>query len=155
VSDGPVIDVMFDPGKQRWTGTWTRDGRPQDVVLERPHADPGGLPNVVVGDWEGLPDPVVPGHAATRLHIYESADGALTAWMDRTIALIDQRRGELLQVIATENRAITLDTTSAGGMRYRFRGTVSGDGSTLVGAWQGEGAGGGTLNAATSFRRIR
>jgi hypothetical protein len=155
VSDGPVIDVMFDPGKQRWMGTWTRDGRSQDVVLERPHAAPGVLPKVIVGDWEGLPDPVGPGHAATRLHIYESDDGALTAWLDRNLALIDQRRGELLQVTASENRAMTLDTTSAGGMRYRFRGTVSGDGSTLVGAWQGEGAGGGTLNAATSFRRIR
>jgi hypothetical protein len=155
VSDGPVIDVMFEPGKQRWTGTWTRDGRSQDVVLERPHANPGALSNVILGDWEGLPDPVGPGHAPTRLHIYESADGALTAWMDRNIVLIDQRRGELLQVTASENRGITLDTTSAGGMRYRFRGTVSADGSTLVGAWQRNGTGGGTLNAATSFRRIR
>jgi hypothetical protein len=155
VSDGPVIDVMFDPGKQRWTGTWTRRGRSQDVVLERPHANQGALPNVILGDWEGLPDRVGPGHAATRLYVYESPDGALTAWMDRNIALTDQRRGELLQVTASENRGITLDTTSPGGMRYRFRGTVSGDGSTLAGVWGRNGTGGGTLNAATSFRRIR
>jgi hypothetical protein len=92
VSDGPIIDVMFDPGKQRWAGTWTHGGKSQAVILDRPHADPGALPNVLVGDWEGLPDPVGPARAATRLHIYQSADGTLTAWMDRVIALIDQRR---------------------------------------------------------------
>ena len=156
VSDGPVIDVVFDPAKQRWTGTWTRDGKSQDVMLERPHAAPGALPNDLLGDWESLPDSVDPWRAPTRLHIYESADGAITAWMDRFIALIDQRHGELLQVLPAEHRAIGLETTSPGGIGYRFRGTVSADGSTLAGSWQrGDGSGGGSLNAASNFRRIR
>lgn len=156
VSDGPVIDVVFDPAKQRWTGTWTRDGKSQDVILERPRAAPGALPNHLLGDWESLPDSVDPWRAPTRLHIYESADGAITAWMDRFIALIDQRHGELLQVLPGEHLAIGLETTSPGGMRYRFRGAVSADGSTLAGSWQrGDGSGGGSLNAAANFRRIR
>jgi hypothetical protein len=114
------------------------------------------LPNDLVDDWESLPDSVDPWRAPTGLHIYESADGALTAWMDRFIALIDQRHGELLQVLPGEKRAIGLETTSPVGMRYRFRGTLSADSSTLVGSWQrGDGSAGGTLNAAASFRRIR
>jgi hypothetical protein len=155
VSDGPVIDVVFDPVKHRWTGTWTRAGKSQDVILDRPHAQPGAVPNVFVGDWEGLPDPVGPSLAVTRLHIYESGDGALTAWIDRVIAPIDQRHGELLQVIDRENRAITLETTSAAGMRYRFHGTLSADGSALIGMWPSATGMGGRLNAATSFRRIQ
>jgi hypothetical protein len=156
VSDGPVIDVVFDPAMQRWTGTWSRGGTSQDVTLQRPHAALVALPNHLVGDWESLPDSVDPWRAPTRLHIYESADGALTAWMDRFIALIDQRHGELLQVLPGEHSAIGLETTSPGGIGYRFRGTVSADGSTLVGSWQrGDSSGSGTLNAAASFRRIR
>ncbi len=153
VSDGPVIDVRFDPDKQRWTGTWTRDGQSQDIMLERPHRAPDATANPLVGDWEGLPDSVAPWRAATRLHISESGDGVLTAWLDRIIAPIDQRHGELLQVTASEGRTIILSTTPPAGMRYTFRGALSADGSTLAGTWPSETGTGGTLNAATSFRR--
>lgn len=153
VSDGPVIDVRFDPGKQRWTGTWTRGGQSQDIILERPHRRPDATANPLVADWEGLPDSGAPWRAATRLHISESGDGVLTAWLDRIIAPIDQRHGELLQVATSESRTIILSTTAPGGMRYRFRGALSADGSTLTGTWQSETGTGGTLNAATSFRR--
>ena len=152
VSDGPVIDVTFDPGKQRWMGTWTRGGKSQDVILERPHAADSASMNGLLGDWQGISDPA---HAPTRLHIYQSRDGALSAWMDRIIAPYDQRHGELLQVVASENRGIILTTTAPGGMTYRFRGAFSVDGSTLNGVWQSETGTGGTLNAETGFRRIR
>jgi hypothetical protein len=151
VSDGPVIDVRFDLEKQRWTGTWTRGGQSQNIILERPHRGPGATAHPLVGDWEGLPDSVPAG--ATRLHISESGDGVLTAWMDRIIASIDQRHGELLQVTASENRTIILSTTAPTGMQYRFRGALSADGSMLNGTWQSET--GGRLNAAPSFRRTR
>jgi hypothetical protein len=153
VSDGPIIDVRFDPGKQRWTGTWTRGGQSQDIILERPHGTAGATANPLVGDWEGLPDSVATWRAATRLHISESGDGVLTAWLDRIIAPIDQRHGELLQVAASENRTIILTTTPPAGMRYTFRGALSSDGSTLAGTWQSISGTGGTLNAATNFRR--
>jgi hypothetical protein len=155
VSDGPVIDVTFDPGKQLWMGTWTRGGKSQDVILERPHAADSASMNDLLGDWEGMSDPAHLYYASTRLHIYKSRDGALSAWMDRIIAPYDQRHGELLQVAASENRGIILTTTASAGMTYRFRGALSVDGSTLKGMWQSETGTGGTLNAETSFRRIR
>jgi hypothetical protein len=155
VSDGPVIDVTFDSEKQRWIGRWTRGGKSQDVILERPHAADSASMNDLLGDWEGMSDPAHLYHASTRLHIYKSRDGALSAWMDRIIAPIDQRHGELLNVAASENRGIILTTTAPAGMTYRFRGALSVDGSTLNGMWQSETGTGGTLNAETSFRRIR
>lgn len=155
VSDGPVIDVTFDWEKRRWIGTWTRGGKSEDVVLERPHPADNASMNGPLGDWDGIADAAHLYRAPTRLHIYESADGALSAWMDRIIAPIDQRHGELLDVAASENRRIILATTSPGGARYTFRGTVSVDGSTLTGTWQSETGRSGTLNGETSFRRIR
>jgi hypothetical protein len=151
VSDGPIIDVRFDPGKQRWTGTWTRGGQLEEIILERPHRGPDAPANPLVGEWEGLP--AAPLRAPTRLHIYESRDGVLTAWLDRIIAPIDQRHGELLQVTASERQTIILSTTPPAGMRYTFRGALSADGSTLAGTWQSEAGAGGTLNAAATFRR--
>ena len=75
--------------------------------------------------------------------------------MDRIIAPIDQRHGELLNVAASENRGIILTTTASAGMTYRVRGVLSVDGSTLNGMWQSENGTGGTLKAETSFRRTR
>jgi len=155
VSDPPVIDVAFDSEKQRWMGTWTRGGKSQDVILERPHRADSASTNGLLGDWEGMSDPAHLYRASTRLHIYKSRDGALNAWMDRIIAPYDQRHGELLQVAASENRGIILTTTPPAGMTYRFRGALSVDGSTLNGMWQSETGTGGTLNAQTSFHRMR
>src|SRR3954467_336731 len=107
------------------------------------------------GPGEGLPDSAAPWTAATRLHISESWDGVLTAWLDRIIAPIDQRHGELLQVAASHSRTTTLPTTPPGGMRFSFRGALSADGSPLVGTWPSETGDGGTLNAASTFRRTR
>ena len=155
VSDGPVIDVTFDPGKQRWVGTWTRSGKSRDVILQRPHAADSASMNDLLGDWQGMSDTGHLYRAPTRLHIYQSRDGALSAWMDRIIAPYDQRHGELLQVAASANRGIILSTTRPAGMTYRFRGALSVDGSTLNGMWQSETGTGGTLNAQTSFHRMR
>ena len=155
VSDGPVIDVTFDPGKQRWAGTWTRGGKSQDVILERPHPADSASMSGLLGDWEGMSNPAHLYRAPTRLHIYKSRDGALSAWMDRIIAPYDQRHGELLQVAASENGGIILTTTPPAGMTYRFRGALSVEGSMLNGMWQSETGTGGTLNAETSFRRTR
>lgn len=128
---------MFDPEKERWVGTWT-SGKSQDVILERPHAPDRASMNDLLGDWEGMSDPAHHYQASTRLHIYKSRDGALSAWMDRIIAPYDQGHGEFLQVAATENRGIILTTTAAAGMTYRFRGALSGDGSTLSRMWRSE-----------------
>jgi hypothetical protein len=110
-------------------GTWTRSGKAQDVILERPHAADSASMNDLLGDWEGMSDPAHLYLASTRLHIYQSRDGALCAWMDRINAPSDQRHGELLQVAASENRGIILTTTAPTGMTCRFRGALSVDGS--------------------------
>jgi hypothetical protein len=150
---GLFLDVTFDASAHLWTGTWPRDGQPRDVVLERPHP-PGSAASPFAGEWEGLQG--APGlQRRNRLHIAQSLDGTLTAWLDRFIALIDQRHGELLSVESSGHDTITLETTNAGGVRDRYQGMLSEDGSTLAGGWHGPSGAGRTFNASTSFRRIR
>jgi hypothetical protein len=150
---GLFLDVSFDAGAHLWTGTWARDGQPRDVVLERPHP-PGSAPSPFAGEWEGFQG--APGlQQGNRLHIAQSSDGTLTAWLDRVIALIDQRHGELLSVESSGHDTITLETTNAAGVRDGYHGMLSEDGSTVAGSWRGPSGSGRTFNASTSFRRIR
>ena len=131
--DGADIHLTFEPDKHDWSGTWTHgDTAAEPVVLTRPTPAPGSQLNPSAGDWEGTPLPTNEGRAPTRLHIAQSSDGTLWAWMDRFIAPGDQRHGEMLHIVATERGPI-LQTTSPGGMRYIFRGTLSAHGSTLAG----------------------
>jgi hypothetical protein len=88
----------------------------------------------------------------TRLHIAQSADGTLTAWLDRVLALDDQRHGELLEIVSSRPSTIVLQTTGPGsGQTFKYRTTLSVDGNTLTGRWGDPGAG--RLNASESFRR--
>jgi hypothetical protein len=86
------VDVRFHSDTLRWSGIWSIDGETHNIALERPHPQAGSKSNPLCGDWEELPDSP-PGAASTRLHVVQSSDGTLTAWMDRMIALIDQRQG--------------------------------------------------------------
>jgi hypothetical protein len=105
-----------------------------------------------VGDWEGYPDPTARFRGAPgALHIRQSYDGGLTAWLDRTIQT-DQRNGEQLSVLSAAQSAIVLGTVNAWGAKYRYEGTLSGDGKRMSGQWQGDG--GGTLNAPTLYRLL-
>jgi hypothetical protein len=151
IRKNPAVDLTFQPEAQRWTGTWTREGQPQQVVLERPRPPMNVAPDPWRGSWEGVPD--ASGKAQTRLHIDQSSDGTLTVWIDRFLALIDQRHGELLAVVSLGGDTITLSTTNPGGRRYTFLGRLSPDGLRLSGSW-GKDGGGGTLNASESFRRL-
>lgn len=47
--------------------------------------------------------------------------------------LADQRHGELLKLESIDHNTITLETTNVAGMRDRYQGTLSADGSTLLG----------------------
>jgi hypothetical protein len=73
-------------------------------------------------------------------------------WMDRSMLLVDQRHGELLRLESIDRHTITLETTNVAGVRDRYQGTVSADGSTLLGSWGG--TSGRTLNASSNFRRV-
>jgi hypothetical protein len=148
--NGPAVNLTFHPETQRWTGTWSREGQPRDVVLERPRPPLDASPNPFRGEWEGLPAGSGFVAAQTRLHVDQSLDGTLTVWMDRFFGLNDHRHGELLQLVSLEQQTITLETTNAIGVPYRFLGTLSADRSTLAGRWNGVT---GNLNASESVRR--
>jgi hypothetical protein len=151
---GIALFLTFDRAGTRWVGSWERNGRAKEVVLERPRPDPGSAPSPFHGEWEGLSDREPGRYARTRLHMAESVDRTLTAWMDRFLAPIDQHHGEWLRVVSASRHAIVLETTAGAGALYRYEGTLSLDASTLTGAWAALG-GGGNLNAANTFRRVR
>jgi hypothetical protein len=153
------LDVAFDADRLRWSGTFTIDGEARSVLLERPRPPAGSGSCPVCGDWERVPEST-PFSTPTWLHIMQSSDGALTAWMDRILGVVDQRHGEPLEVLSADSSQVTLALVSAGS-NARFNGRLSDDGSTLSGRWD-NGAGSYrlgpesyTLNAAVNFRRLR
>jgi hypothetical protein len=153
------LDITFSPTPNEWSGTWSHSGQNLHVVLKRPEPNPRDTPRVFVGDWAGesaLNSPFAPG----SLHIRQSFDGVLSAWLDRTSSGMDpktrsihndQRNGEWLKVNSATDTALILDTTNAGGPPSQFRGSLSEDHQVLTGTW--ERPGGGRLNAPDRFRR--
>jgi len=150
---GLLMDLTFDAGTHRWTGTWLRNGARDPVVLDRPHPPPGGPPSSFAGDWDGLPE-FTGEDRRTRLHIAQSSDRALTIWMDRFMLLVDQRHGELLRLVSVDQNTIVLETTNGTGLRDRYQATRSADGSTLDGAWIGQPGSSRRFNASSRFRRM-
>jgi hypothetical protein len=155
------LDITFSPTSNEWSGTWLRSGQNLHVVLKRPEPNPGVTPAVFVGDWVGESVPNSPHYFAPgSLHIRESLDGVLSAWLDRTISGMDpktrsidndQRSGEWLKVNSANDTGIILDTTNWTGPPSQFRGSLSEDHQVLAGTW--ERPGGGRLNAPDRFRR--
>jgi hypothetical protein len=156
------LDITFSPTSNEWSGTWSRSGQNLHVVLKRPEPNPGVTPRVFVGDWAGESAPNSPHYFAPgSLHIRESIDGVLSAWLDRTISGTDpktrsihndQRSGEWLKVNSANDTGLILDTTNAMGPPSQFRGSLFEDHQVLTGTW--ERPGGGRLNAPDRFRRI-
>jgi hypothetical protein len=106
-----------------------------------------------VGD-SGLPA------SAGRLHVRESSDGELTAWLDRASARLDRgarsrvtehRDGELLHVVAAGGDSLVVETADVAGPGQRYRAALSDDHQSLNGIWAG--AGGGRLAVPGTFRR--
>jgi hypothetical protein len=99
--------------------------------------------------------------APGSLHIRESSDGFLSAWLNRTISgtdpptrsvQSDQRSGEPLRVVSAIGDEIILETSFAMGPTHRYRGNLSEGNRVLAGTW--EDAGSGTLKAPGRFRRV-
>lgn len=155
------LDVTFSPTSHEWSGTWSRSGQNFHVVLKRPEPNPGIMPSVFVGDWAGESARDSPHYFAPgSLHIRESLDGVLSAWLDRTISATDsrtrsihddQRNGEWLKVNSATDTGLILDTTNPIGPPSQFRGSLSADHQALTGTW--ERPGGGRLNAPDRFQR--
>ena len=154
------FDVTFEPERRRWIGTLTRAGQTRKVVLERPRPGRGVSPHPLAGDWTAEQDPDENTlKQGGSLHIAQSDDGRVNAWMNRLLAPFDERRyGELLDV-STENGEVRLRLTQyQTGLPIEYRGTVSPDGSRMTGAWV---RGGNDsldtweLNAPTIYVRVR
>jgi len=155
------LDITFSPASNEWSGTWSRSGQDFKVVLKRPAPNPGVTPSEFAGDWIGESSPDSPHYFEPgSLHVRESLDGVLCAWLDRTISGTDpktrsihndQRNGEWLKVNSATDTWLSLETTKPTGPRYQFRASLSGVRQVLTGTW--EGPGGGSLNAPERFRR--
>jgi len=153
------LDVTFSATARAWTGTWSHFGQSSRVVLKRPQGNPDVAVSPFVGDWAGESSTkhLAPG----SLHVRQSADGALSAWLDRTISGYDpgtrsmhsdRRNGEFLGVSAVTSTGFLLGTSHGGGIPAYYRGTLSEDRQLLTGSWMAEGGGG--LNAPDRFRQV-
>ena len=142
------LDITFSATARSWTGNWSHSGRDSRVVLKRPHANPGVAVSAFVGDWSS--ESAETSSNAGSLHIRQSADGALTAWLDRASSAFDlrnqsmdheRRNGEFLRVSTVSPSSIFLDRAEVGGMGFSYRGTLSEDRQVLTGTWAWMGRG--------------
>ncbi len=138
------LTATFDQQTARWTGTWSLDGQTRTVVLERPGAAKNRTSSPLCGTWEGLPDPTLNlASNSVRIHIVQSSDGALTAWMNTTRVIIDQRfgseaYGQSLKVVSTDPANVILQNESRIYQTLgRFSGALSNDGNSMTGTWNG------------------
>lgn len=150
------FDVTFEPEPRRWIGTLTHAGQAREVVLERPGPGQGVSTHPLAGDWIAEQDPTMTLKQGGSLHITQSSDGTVSAWMNRYLAPFDERRyGELLDV-STENGDVRLRLTQyLTGPPLEYRGTVASDGR-MSGSWFRVGIDQQdtwTLNAPTIFVR--
>jgi hypothetical protein len=147
------MDLKLSPAEQGWTGTWSREGQPVHVVLERPHPASGATPSALVGDWEDAGPRS--GYADGSLHIRESSDGKFSGWLDRTIAGVDQRSGEPLKITSFSPGSVDLELDTSICCAGPYHGMLSEDGQMLSGEWAtvGVNALGPKLNAPSIFRR--
>jgi hypothetical protein len=137
------LDLTFS--QNEWSGTWSHPGQTPNVTLGRPEPKRGLPANPFVGDW-ATPS------AKNSLHLRQSNDGALSAWLDRGWASSDQRNGELLQVHTASASELDLETSGPGGPSYRYHGSLSADGQMLTGEWADEGNG--RLIAPDRFQKV-
>ena len=152
-----TLTATFDPAAAHWNGEWVLDGEPRTVILERPRPAKSSTPNPLCGNWEKVSDTTQPQGAPTTsvvIHILQSQDGALTAWMDTESVIIPQRYeskrfGGPMKVESADSGNVVLQSELGvyQKARDRFAGALSADGNSLTGIWNGR--------AAESFRRIR
>ena len=143
------LDVTSSSSSHEWSGTWSSTGQSSRVTLTRPESKSGLAPNPFVGDWMNVSSNDYAGSGS--LHIRQSSDGALSAWLDRVSAPSDRRNGEFLQVLPSTASELRLERPGASGPSYHCRGTLSGDGRMLTGGWAENG--GARLNAPDKFRK--
>jgi hypothetical protein len=145
------LTATFDSDGLRWTGEWIVDGNRREVVLQRPHPAEGVSLNSLCGDWEGLPQ--APPASSVHIHIAQSSDGALTAWMDSRVFIRErdqsQHYGRSMEVVSADPKSIVLQNEAPTYQALsRFTGVLSSDGNSITAQWNGR-------SAPWTFRRIR
>jgi hypothetical protein len=146
------LDVTFATAARDWTGALSRSGKVRHVVFERPRPN-AAVPTVFVGDWASEPNPnsgLPP--ASGSLHIRESSDGVLSAWLDQVFGQKGERDGELLRVVSATGSSLILGTTFTDGPLFQYRGMLFEGGHLLTGNWgvvEGE-----RFDAPDRFRRV-
>lgn len=143
------LDITFSVKSHTWSGTWSRSGQTLNVELKRPEPKPGIVPNAFVGDWIG--ESSKPSLAPGGLHIRQSSDGRLCAWLDRAISPNDKRYGEFLRVYHADAPKLLLERPGETGPSAHYSAVLSEDGQVLTGTWTQ--SGGGRLNAPDKFRK--
>jgi hypothetical protein len=150
------LDATFSPVDQAWTGTWSHSSRSQHVVLVRPSPNTAVRQSAFVGDWQDEASKF--GDSGT-LHIRQSGDDVLSAWLDRTSSGADgqtvgisQRNGEFLQAYSIPGTGLILETAATIGPAFHYRAKLSEDWQTITGTWSNGSAG---LSAPDKFRRVR
>ena len=137
------LTATFNSDPVGWTGEWVLDGEKRQVVLQRPHPAKGMPLHSLCGNWEELPDAT--SLLWIRIHVVQSWDGALTAWMDHgrfiTEGYEDQRYGGSFKVISADPKSIILQNEASTFQTLsRFTGVLSNDGNTITGQWNGRSA---------------
>jgi hypothetical protein len=159
----PLLTVTFDPDAAHWTGEWLLGGERRTVVLERPQPPNSVTSNALCGNWQAVSDGAhlvsetdgSRSAAATSIfmHIVQSSDGNLTAWMDWVDAIVLEHvesatYGRSMKVISADPNDVTLQNESSNYSELgRFAGVLSDDGNVLRGSWNG--------SAPGTFRRIQ
>jgi len=93
-----------------------------------------------VAPWDEIDDervrPQVPGYPQplNRLHVAESGDRQLTAWMDRPVVLDGRRYGERFRVITAANRWLEIEWVHPAGPSVRFAAQRSDDDAMMSAA---------------------
>jgi hypothetical protein len=138
------LDVTFSSDTEGWTGTLSRSGASLNVVLGQPSPAAGVTRNPFVGDWLGTSssgDPVT-----GDLHIRESSDGALSAWLNTKVSFPDTTRqsvdggqtlGEWLGVDSANDTRIRFEPSNDAAPFFQYTGDLSAQGRTLTGSWDG------------------
>jgi len=138
------LNLVVDPDKQEWTGTFNRNGIARQVLLKRPGAIPHRPASPLVGDWYLHSDrsrPIPPGafYEDFCLHLSQRSDGSFTAWTDSKSGG-QAPYGTRLKVLNAAGNSIELQSDNAGGNTVTITGSVSVDGQTMEAKWSTNGA---------------
>jgi hypothetical protein len=142
-SDTLALNLTFNASDPSWAGSYTRNAVTKQIRLSRPGAGPKTNPNPVAGTWMAPQTSGIPGAC---VHITRGTDGSLVGWRNQgSPVFVGAPQGPMTQEtdgqpleVHFENNSITLEdafvAAVAGGLPFRFTGTLSPDGTQIVGS---------------------